>query len=201
MKKTTLTHTMARIAIFGSLSGLLYAFIKFPLPFLPPFLEINFSDVPAFIASYAFGPFVGALVQVVKVLIKIILVGTSTAYVGEFADVVFGIAIVIPAGIIYARHHNFKGAIYGAIAGGLFNLLVTTIGNVYIMIPFYVRFFFNGNGNILLGIVQSVNPAITNIQWSLLVWGILPFNIIKNTMMILITFIAYKRLSPLIKKI
>lgn len=201
MKKTTLTHTMARIAIFGSLSGLLYAFIKFPLPFLPPFLEINFSDVPAFIASYAFGPFVGALVQVVKVLIKIILVGTSTAYVGEFADVVFGIAIVIPAGIIYARHHNFKGAIYGAVAGGLFNLLVTTIGNVYIMIPFYVRFFFNGNGNILLGIVQSVNPAITNIQWSLLVWGILPFNIIKNTMMILITFIAYKRLSPLIKKI
>ena len=201
MKKTTLTHTMARIAIFGSLSGLLYAFIKFPLPFLPPFLEINFSDVPAFIASYAFGPFVGALVQVVKVLIKIILVGTSTAYVGEFADVVFGIAIVIPAGIIYARHHNFKGAIYGAIAGGLFNLLVTTIGNVYIMIPFYVRFFFNGNGNILLGIVQSVNPAITNIQWSLLVWGILPFNIIKNTIMILITFIAYKRLSPLIKKI
>lgn len=201
MKKTTLTHTMARIAIFGSLSGLLYAFIKFPLPFLPPFLEINFSDVPAFIASYAFGPFVGALVQVVKVLIKIILVGTSTAYVGEFADVVFGIAIVIPAGIIYARHHNFKGAIYGAIAGGLFNLLVTTIGNVYVMVPFYVRFFFNGNGNILLGIVQSVNPAITNIQWSLLVWGILPFNIIKNTMMILITFIAYKRLSPLIKKI
>lgn len=201
MKKTGLTHTITRIAIFGALSGLLYSFIKFPLPFMPPFLEINFSDIPAFIAAYAFGPLVGALVQVIKVVIKIVIVGTSTAYVGEFADIVFGIAIVVPAGIIYGKYHSFKGAIYGAIAGGIFNLIVTSLGNYWIMIPFYIHFFFNGNEAILLGIVQGVNPSIVDVRWSLIWWGILPFNMIKNTVMILLTFVIYKRLSPLIKKI
>lgn len=201
MKNTGLTHSMARIAIFGALSGLLYSFIKFPLPLLPPFLEINFSDVPALIASYAFGPLIGSIVQVVKVLVKIPLVGTSTAYVGEFADIIFGIAIVLPTGLIYKKNRSFKGAIYGAIAGGVFNLIVTSIGNVFVMIPFYIYFFFDGNSAILLNMVQSVNANITNVKLSLLMWGILPFNIIKNTGILLITFIIYKRLSPIIKKI
>ena len=201
MQKTGLTHHMARVAIFGALAGVFYSFLKFPLPFLPPFLEINFSDVPALIASYAFGPIIGSLVQVVKIIVKIIIVGTSTAYVGEFADIVFGIAIVVPTGLIYAKNRNFKGAIVAIIVGGLVNLLVTTFGNLWIMLPFYVRFFFNGNENILLGIVQGVNASITNVRWSLVLWGVLPFNIIKNTMIILITFLIYKRISPIIKKI
>ena len=201
MAKNQLTHSMARIAIFGALSGVLYSFLKFPLPFLPTFLELTFSDVPALIASYAFGPLIGGLVQVVKVFIKIILVGTSTAYVGEFADIIFGIAIVVPTAIYYQKHRNFKGAIVGIIIGGLVNLVVTSFGNLWVMLPFYVQFYFNGDASILLSMVQSTNASITNVGWSLVLWGILPFNIIKNTIIIVITFLVYKRISPIIKKI
>ena len=97
---------MTAIASFGAVSGLLYAYLKFSLPFFPSFLEINFSDVPALISGFAYGPLVGALVQVVKVLLKLLLTGSSTAYVGELSDLVLGVIIVLPSAFIYKSGLN-----------------------------------------------------------------------------------------------
>jgi riboflavin transporter FmnP len=191
---------ITRVAIFGAVSSLLYMFIKFSVPLIPSFLEMNFSDVPAVIASFAFGPLTGVLVQVVKVLIKILFVSTSTSYVGELADVLLGIAFVLPAGLYYRNHRSFKGAIIGSFLTLVIHTTVACLLNYFYMIPFYITLFFKGDEQALLNLSQMVNPYITDVKGSMILWAIFPFNLFKNTINLLIAFLVYKRMRKLINQ-
>ena len=189
-------NKMTAIASFGAVSGLLYAYLKFSLPFFPSFLEINFSDVPALISGFAYGPQVGGWVQIVKVLLKILLTGSSTGYVGEFSDLVLGVIIVLPASFIYKRNRTIKGAIFGMMVSCLIHLFFACLMNNYILIPFYSELF-GGKDNVLKA-CQLVMPSIKNIGWSLTLTAILPFNLFKNIIVLIIVFFVYK---PLVKVI
>lgn len=197
MGKNTVRQ-MTAIAAFGAISGILYTFLKFSLPFLPSFLEINFSDVPALIAGFAYGPFVGSMVQIVKVLVKLLLTTTGTAYVGELSDIVLGITIVLPASLIYKKHRTMKGAIGGMGASFITHVVLACFVNYFIMIPFYIEFFFNGNEEALLSMCQVAVPSLNSVGWPLIFMGILPFNVIKNIIVMIIVFFVYK---PLVKVI
>ena len=59
-----------KVAMFAALSIVLY-FISFPLPFFVPFLKVQFSNLPAYIAGFALHPVGGLLVVVIRFLIKI----------------------------------------------------------------------------------------------------------------------------------
>lgn len=189
---------MTAIASFGAVSGLLYAYLKFSLPFFPSFLEINFSDVPALISGFAYGPQVGGWVQIVKVLLKILLTGSSTAYVGELSDLVLGIIIVLPASFIYKRNRTIKGAIFGMMVSCITHLIFACIINNYLLIPFYIELFFNGNEQVLLNVCQAAMPSIKEVGWPLTLTAILPFNLFKNIIVLIIVFFVYK---PLVKVI
>lgn len=189
---------MTAIASFGAIAGILYAFLKFSLPFFPSFLEIKFCDVPALIAGFAYGPLVGALVQVVKILLKLLLVGTSTAYVGELSDLVLGIIIVLPASFIYLKKRTLKGAILGMGVSFITHLVFACVINNYIMIPFYIKLFFNGDETILLKVCQAAMPSIKEVGWPLTLAAILPFNALKDIIVLTIVFFVYK---PLVKVI
>ncbi len=189
---------MTAIAAFGAISGLFYAFFKFKLPFLPAFLEINFSDVPALIAGFAYGPFVGSMIQVVKVLVKLLLTSSSTAYVGELSDIVLGITIVLPATLIYKKKRTIGGAIGGMAISFITHIILACFINYFIMIPFYVEFYFNGNKEALLAMCRVALPSLNNVGWPLIFMGILPFNVIKNIIVMIIVFFVYK---PLVKVI
>ena len=196
--KNNKVKKMTAIASFGAISGLLYAYLKFSLPFFPSFLEINFSDVPSLIAGFAYGPLVGALVQAVKVLLKIILVGSSTAYVGELSDLVLGVIIVLPAALIYKKNRTINGAIIGMGVSCITHLLFACLVNNYILIPFYIKLFFNGDETILLKVCQAAMPSIKEVGWPLTIAAILPFNALKNIVVLTIVFFVYK---PLVKVI
>lgn len=192
------TKQIVRIAVFGALSGIFYIFIKFPVPFLPPFLEFHFDEIPAFIASFAYGPISGLCVLLIKTLIKLPM--TSTLGVGELSDLIYSAAFILPAAIVYKKHRNFKGVVVGLLIGTLFQLVASLISNVYIMIPFYMKVM-EYPEEAILGMCQAANPNIKDIGWSYGLLAVLPFNAIKDTAVIILTLFTYKSIHRFIDKL
>ena len=192
------TRKIAICGVFGALSTILYVvpFFKFPLPFLfPSFLEFNFSDIPTLIAGFTYGPLVAFFVHLIKIVIKLPMSGT--ACVGELADFIIGLLFVLPAVIYYRKNRTKKGALIGLGMSIVIATSVACLVNRYILIPFYTNAF---GLQAVLGMASSANSNITDVKWSLVLWGVLPFNFVKNLVECIFTFGLYKKISNVIKK-
>lgn len=187
---------IVRVAIFGSISAILYVvpFLKFPVPIFPSFLEFHFDEIPIFIGGFAYGPWAALAMIFLRTVIK--LPFTSTLCVGELADLLFSIAFIMPATIFYRYKKTFGGALIGILIGTFFQLVISLLGNVYIMVPFYM-FAFGLDEAQLLGFFP---PSITDIKWSYGFIGVLPFNVIKDGLVIIVTILTYKSLHKLINR-
>jgi len=196
-----LIRLLARVGIFGALAAIFYIvpFLKFPMPMFAGFLEVNFSDTIALISGFAFGPLAGALVQVVKILIK--LPFSSTAMVGELADLLLGILFVVPAAIYYRLHKTKKGAVQALLVASLVHLAFAAVLNYFILTPFYVQFYFGGDAEPLIAWIASTNPNVSDLGWTYILWAILPFNAFRNVLISAVTFVLYKRLHNVIRRI
>lgn len=199
LKKMTIKQ-MAVIAIFGSLSVILYYYAKFNLPFFPSWLDIQFSDVPALLTTFMYGPWSGVLVIVVRFFCK--LPGTSTVGVGELADLLIGVTLVLVAGYIYKKKRTMKGAILAMGIGMLSATAMATLANWTILIPAYkyIAGYKQSDLNYLMGMVFGGSVTITDesfMAYYLLV-GVIPFNLFRYTLVFAITFLLYKRLKMVI---
>lgn len=194
------TRFLVRVAVFGGFSAILYCvpFLKFPVPFFPSFLEFHFDEIPAFIAAFAYGPMTGLYILLVKTFIKLPL--TTTLCVGEIADLIYSVAFIIPAAVYYERHRTFKGALKSLILGLVCQLVVSLVANVYVMFPFYMQMFGISEAG-LLKICQAANPAIKDIRWSVGFIAVLPFNALKDAIIIVVTMLVYKSTHTLFDKV
>lgn len=191
VEKKNQTRFIVRVAVFGGFSAILYCvpFLKFPVPFFPSFLEFHFDEIPAFIGAFAYGPMTGFYVLLVKTFIKLPM--TNTLAVGEIADLLYSLAFIMPAALFYQKNRTFKGAIKALILGLFCQLVVSLVANVYVMFPFYMRMFGLSEAA-LLKICQLANPAIQDVRWSVGFIAVLPFNVIKDAAIILVTLLVYK---------
>lgn len=190
---------LSKIAILTAISFILYAFAKFPLPFIfPSFLDMQFSELPALLAAFSMGPVSGCLVIVLKCLLKFPL--SSTAFVGEITDMIIGIAFVLPSGLIYKISKDKKHAIMGIILGLLLFTATAVILNRFVSIPFYLKLFFNNDWNSLLNTIKPLynNISKTNFYTYYLLLAVVPFNILRGGIVAALTFFIYKRLSKLL---
>lgn len=192
------TKLIARIAIFGAMASILYAVELFTikLPFFPSFLSLHFDEVPAFIAGFAYGPVAGLGVLVIKTIIK--LPFTSTATVGEFGDLLLSSIYLIPVCLIYKKQRNLKGVAIGFSVGTVLQVIAGMALNVYLYIPFYSNFYgipMEG----LLSICQMANPAIKDVGWSYAVLAVLPFNALKDAIVIVLTFLVYRSIHVFLR--
>ncbi len=187
---------MAAIAILSGLSVALYYFPKFNLPFLPTFLEFHFSNVPILIGGFLFGPVSGSLIVVVRFLAK--LPATSTLGVGEIMDLIIGISTVLIAAIIYHHHKSKKNAIIGMAASAAVWTVVAVLINWLFIVAFYIELYFGGNTAAFVSILAMV-PGVseTNYMGPYLLFAVIPFNLILSTLVSIITFFLYKRISKL----
>jgi riboflavin transporter FmnP len=183
----------SRVAIFGALSTILYIvpIFQIQLPFLPSFLQLHFDEIPAFIAAFAYGPATGFAVLLIKSLIKLPL--TTTMGVGELADLIFSSAFILPAAFIYEKKRDLKGVAIGFAAGTLLQLIVSAVLNVYAMLPFYM-FVMGFRYEDLLAACQAVNPNITDLGWAYALLAVLPLNLIKDAIVIAVTFLVYRNI-------
>ena len=197
------TTRIVMIALFGALAGLLHI-AKFSLPFaFPGFLEFDFSDIPLFLGTFALGPVSGCLIVVVKILVKLVCLGTANAFVGELANLLIGFGFVLPAGLIYKHMHSMKGAILALAVGSVSSVAVAILANRLILIPFYVYIMFDGSWQPLLGMMSGLFPNITQANfYTFYLWvSVLPFNVMRCLIAGVGSFFVYKRISRAIERV
>ncbi len=194
------------IAKVGVLSALASAimFIETPIPFMPPFLKLDLSEIIVLLGAFALGPLAGVAIELVKNLVH--LPFTITGGVGEFANFVVGCALVVPAALVYKRNKTMKTAIKGLVIGSLSMVVLALLINYFVMIPLYVEIFakqFNITAEqSMQNIIQmsaEENQGIMDFK-TLILFGVVPFNIIKVIIVSLLTFVSYKRVSPLLHR-
>ncbi|WP_300079920.1 ECF transporter S component [uncultured Thomasclavelia sp.] len=188
---------IALIAIFGALAAVLMVF-RFPLPFMPPFLSFDLAGVPELIVAFTFGPLAGILVVVLRILLQLVISGTNSMFTGELQGLMLSLALVLPASIIYQHNKTKKGAIQGMVAGSITNVVVAVFTNMVIIIPFYVALY-GMDMDAIISMTQAVNPYVDS-TFKLVLLGIIPFNIIKNVATCLVTFVIYKKISPVMHR-
>lgn len=200
MKKHFLsTKQISIIAIMSALAGVLMVF-DFPLTFIAPsFYRLDFSDLPCVIGTFSLGPLYGVLIEIIKILIKLLIKPTSTAFVGELSNLLCGISYVYVAGIVYNKHHNKKGALISLIVGTLVCVFLSVFINYFITIPFYVNFYRISLDEII-NLGKLIFPFIYN-KLSFVCVCVLLFNTIKMTIVSIITYLIYKKISNLIKSV
>lgn len=135
-KKRISTKVIAQIGVLGAIAMVLMLF-DIPLPFAPTFYKIDFSEVPVLIGAFTMGPVAGALIELVKILLNLLIRGTSTAGVGDLGNFLIGCAMCIPASLIYQKLHSRKGAIIGMVTGTVFMTIVGCFINAYLLLPAY----------------------------------------------------------------
>ena len=190
---------IAFIAMFGTLAGILYIF-KFPLAFaFPSFLEFKFADIPTLIGTFTLGPVSGALIVVVGLLIKLVFKGTTTMFVGDLSDLLTSCTLAVVAGIIYSKKRTFKGALIAMAAGTAAEVVVALLANRFILIPFFANYY---GWNAIIGMMKSLFPNATKETfYTYYLWvSVLPFNLLRCIVTILITLPVYKRISILINR-
>jgi riboflavin transporter FmnP len=193
------SFTPKSIALIGVMTVLcvLLMFFEFPLPLCPPFINFDFSDVIASLLTLTFGLFVGVWVEVMKNLVHLIIKG-STGGIGEFANLVVSAAYLIPLSIISGRVSGLKGIALGVAAAMVSMTAIAALMNYFLLIPFYIKLFFGGDSELIIKMVNAVNPAVNNMQ-TLVLLGVVPFNIAKALIVGVITAVLFK--SGFIKKI
>ncbi len=193
-KKLLSVKHVVLMGMFGALGAVLMLF-EFPLPFIAPsFYGLDLSEIPVLVGAFSMGPAAGVIIELVKILVKLVLKPTSTGFVGEFANVCIGCALVLPAAVIYHFNRTKKGAIVGMVVGTVCMALVGAVLNALVMLPFYSNFM------PLESIIEAgaaINPAISNV-WTFVFLAVAPFNLIKGAIVSLITTLVYKRISIII---
>ena len=196
MKATWSTKNLALTGIMGGLAAVLM-FFRFPLPFMPPFMDFDFAGLVEIIGGFALGPIAAVFVVVVKVLVKLVLMGTNSAFTGEIQNIILSLAYVLPAVWIYDRKKTKKTAVEGMAVGTAVCAVVAIFTNLYMIIPFYVKLF-GMTMEEIIAMCQAVNPAI-NGPLTFALFGVMPFNIIKNGAVSIVTYFTYKKISVHIK--
>jgi len=190
---------LAKIAIFTAISYVL-RLLRFKISIaFPVWLELHFADLPALIGGFALGPVAGVAITVISTLIKMLTQGSETGFVGDLANIMTGIALVLPAALIYKYKKNKKGALWGVLVGSICSIAVSVPVNRYILVPFYESIF---TFDAILGMFRVLfeNATKENFYTLYLCFSVVPFNLLRCLVVGLATFLVYKRISHLLNK-
>ncbi len=186
------TRALTMTALLAALAYIL-AFLEFPVPLSPSFARMDFSDFPALIGAFAFGPVCGILVELIKNTLQ--LFTTSTGGVGEFANFLMGGAYVAAAGLIYQKHKTKQTALIACVVGSIAMGITAAFANYFILLPLFENFL---PLNELIAAFGSFMPFI-HTKLDIVLFNALPFNLLKGLVIGFVTMLVYKRISPLLK--
>lgn len=197
-EKVFTTRKVAMIGMFSAVAGIMMLF-EFPLPMIaPPFYELDLSELPVLICGFAFGPVAGVVTEFLKVLIKLFLKSTSTAFVGDLANFVVGCTMILPATILYHLKKSKKAAVISCVVGTICMAVFGTAFNAIYLIPAFSKLY-QIPLEAIIAMGTAINASITDIVTFVIIC-VGPLNIIKGTVVSVITILVYKPLSPIIKQ-
>ncbi len=191
-KKIWSTQTMIYTAMLAALAGVLMS-LEISVPMMPPFYKVDFSDVPSVIALFLLGPVPAAAVEVIKVLIKLVTVGTNSMYVGEFVNLIGIVLFVVPIWLVYKKMGKTRKAGITAMLVSLpIRVAVSCCINAFITLPLYATAMGMPLDEVI-AFVATVNPAIHNLT-TFIVLATIPFNVLKISLNYLVGYILFERL-------
>lgn len=185
-------NTLTKAAMLAAVAGVLMLF-ETPLWFAPSFYKLDLSELAVMIGALSMGPLVGALIELVKIMINFVLNGTITGGVGEFANFCVGCAFVVPAAIVYRKVRSKKGMILGMILGTVVLVVLGIFINYFVMLPVYAAVF-GQPLEFFINMGHVINPAIVDLK-TFVLFAVAPFNLFKGILISIITFFVYSRLG------
>lgn len=185
-------RTISMTAMLSAVAYLL-AFVEFPVPLSPSFARMDLSDLPALIGAFAFGPFSGLLIELVKNTLQ--LLNTSTGGIGEIANFLMGASYVVTAGFIYKRHKTKKTALLACIAASFVMGAAAALANYFILLPLFETFMPLDQ---LIASFGAFLPFI-HTKLDIVLFNALPFNILKGLVIGGVTMLIYKKLALVLK--
>lgn len=191
------TQFITKVAILGALAGIISIF-DISLPFIPVFYKVDLSEVITILAGFSLGVFPAICVEAVKILVNLLLNGTSTLGVGEFANFIMGLAFVIPSAYIYQLNKSKKQAYIALFIGGISLTIIASLMNYFVLLPVYA-YFYQMPIETLVEMGSILNPSINGL-WTFILFAVIPFNIIKSSITAIVILLIYKKVSPLLKK-
>ena len=184
-RKLTVTALLAAVSTVLTL-------LNFSIPIMPSFIKMDFSDLPALLAAFSFGPLSGIAVCLVKNIFNLFL--SSGGIGGALSNFLLGVLFVTPAGWLYQRKKNRMGALVGSLIGAFSMSVIGIFTNYYIVYPIYTAFL---PMETIIKMYQVINPYVTDL-WTALIYMNFPFTLVKGLLNVAIAFLIYKRLSPIL---
>lgn len=196
MNNKNATKKLVLTGVLGAISGILMI-LEFPLPFIPPFIKMDFSELPVILGGFIMGPVNGSLVSLIKILINLALNGTTTFGIGETANFLYSVGYMLPAVIIYHKIKTKKGAVISLAVGTVITSILAVIINTTITFPVYGKLM-GLDIDAIVGMSATTNPYVKD-SITLMLFSIFPFNMFKYGLTSVFTFTLYKKLSSVIK--
>lgn len=195
--KTSAARRAACTGVLAAISAVLML-LEIPMPFAPSFYKLDLSEIPVMIGAYAFGPSAGVLIEFIKIVLKLFMKGTSTAFVGELANFAVGSSFVIPAATLYYANKSRKTAIKSCILGTICITIFGTTFNALYLLPAFAKLY-GMPLDVILSMGAEVNSFAGDNIYSFVIACVAPLNFIKGTVDSLLTLLVYKRISPVLK--
>ena len=181
------------IGICGAIAAVLHI-LDFPLLFLAPeFYKLDFSELPVMLCGFYLGPSAAVFCEVVKILLKLLLKGTSTAFVGDFANFVVGCSLVLPAVIVYHTKKSRHSALWGCVIGTLVLTVFGSLFNAVYLLPKFSQLY-GLPLDVIIGMGSAINTNITGVTTFVLL-AVAPLNLVKGAMISTLTIMLYKRVA------
>lgn len=186
------TRALVVTAMLSAIGYVLMLF-DFSVPFMPSFIKLDVSELPALIASFSLGPVYGVVVCLVKNLLNTLQ--SQTLGIGDLSNFLLGTMFVFPAGLIYRRMKSRKGALIGSLVGAVIMAVGSVFTNIFLVYPLYYNLM---SKEAILNAYQAIIPSMRSVEQSIICFN-MPFTFLKAMLSVVITFLIYKRISPIIK--
>ena len=197
-RKVSVARRVSIISICAAIAVVLHI-LDFPLPFLAPgFYKLDFSEVPVMLCGFFLGPSAAVICEGIKILLKLLLKSTSTAFVGDLANFVVGCSFALPATIWYHVHKSKHSALVGLCLGTLCMTIFGTAFNAVYLLPKFAQLY----GMPLETIITmgtKIHGGVKGVG-TFVVLCVAPLNLVKGALISLLTMLLYKRVAaPLFK--
>ncbi|HET7658634.1 MAG TPA: ECF transporter S component [Bacillales bacterium] len=185
--KRNRTFQVITTAMLSAIAYLLMMF-DFPLPGFPVFLKIDFSEIPVLLGAIVFGPVAAIVIEALKNFLYYAIQGSLTGFpIGELANFIAGLLLVLPAAFIARKVGSRKNLIFSLVVGILLMAVVMSVLNYFVILPVYMWFLH----------FPHMSAAA---MFKLVAYGILPFNLIKGAALAVIFLLIYPRLKPIFRR-
>ena len=192
MRKVSAARRVCIIGICSAIATVLHL-LDFPVGFAPDFYKLDFSELPVLLCGFYLGPSATVACEGVKILLKLLLKSTTTAFVGDFANFVVGCSFVLPATIWYHAHKSKHSAVIGLVLGTLSMALLGSAFNAVYLLPKFSQLY-GLPLDTIIAMGTALQPAVSDVT-TFVMLCVAPLNLLKGALVSFLTMLLYKRVA------